>query len=91
MKYCVIGGQYEPHYYGTTKTLLAAKQLSTKNIEYWDNWQGWHKPKIYRIEDTEEIEAIGWVTYDDGTVIREPKANAEPVCFWDEDKKCWLE
>ncbi len=91
MKYCVIGGQYELHYYGSTETLLAAKQLATKNSEYWDNWQGWNKPQIYRIEDTEEIETKGMITYDDGHRIRSPKMNAEPVCYWDRDKKRWIE
>lgn len=52
IKFYVIGGQYEHTYYGGTPTLLGAKRLATKCIEYWDNWQGWHKPAIYRAEDT---------------------------------------
>ena len=91
MKYCVIGGQYEVAYYGSTQTLLAAKRLATKNIEYWDNWQGQHKPKIYRIEDTEEIETVGMITYNDGLLIRIPKMNAEPVSYWDNRAKRWID
>ena len=53
--YYVIGGQYRAYCYGGTPTLLGAKRLANRNEEYWDNWQGWHKPKIYRAEDTEEI------------------------------------
>lgn len=50
-KYAVIGGQYKYHCYGTTDSLQAAKVLATKSQEYWDNWQGWHTPRIYRGED----------------------------------------
>ena len=55
VKYYVIGGQYRSYCYGGTPTLLGAKRLANKNFEYWDNWQGWHKPKIYRAEDTFEF------------------------------------
>lgn len=75
----VIGGQYESHCYGGTPTLIGAKRLATKNEEYWDNWQGWHKPLIYRAEDTEEIESLGRITANDGVIIRVPKFGAEPV------------
>lgn len=78
-KFAVIGGQYERYYYGTTATLIGAKRLATKNEEYWDNWQGWHKPAIYRIEDTDLIEAKGMITVVDGTMIRVPKHNATPI------------
>lgn len=50
--YYVIGGQYYYHCYGGTPTLLGAKRLANKKQEYWDNWQGWHTPAIYRAEDT---------------------------------------
>lgn len=53
MKYVVIGGQYECYDYGTTESLHAAKLLATKNEEHWDNWQGWHTPKIYKLSDCE--------------------------------------
>ena len=50
--YYVIGGQYQFYSYGGTPTLLGAKRLANKHVEYWDNWQGWHTPSIYRAEDT---------------------------------------
>ena len=52
--YVVIGGQYFYCSYGAFPTLIGAKRVAAKNAEYWDNWQGWHIPKIYRLEDTEE-------------------------------------
>lgn len=76
MSYCVIGGQYERHYYGERETLHAAKLLATKCVEHWDNWQGWRTPKIYRKEDTVEIKTHGWITYNDGSTTRIP--NGEP-------------
>ncbi len=54
VNYYVIGGQYDSYCYGGTPTLLGAKRLANKNEEYWDNWQGWHKPQIYRAEDVVE-------------------------------------
>ena len=47
IRFYVIGGQYERVCYGGTPTLLGAKRLASKHEEYWDNWQGWHKPDIY--------------------------------------------
>ncbi len=78
--YYVIGGQYESCCYGGTPTLIGAKRKATENMEYWDNWQGWHKPAIYRAEDTRVIESRGRITTHDGTMIRVPKYGAEPVC-----------
>lgn len=72
IKYYVIGGQYESYCYGGTPTLLGAKRLAGKNLEYWDNWQGWHKPKVYRAEDTEVVNNFYGET-------RAPKYYAEPV------------
>lgn len=87
-KYAVIGGQYEAAFYGCTDTLLKAKRLATANAEYWDNWQGWHKPLIYKIEDTEEIETGGMITCRDGMTIRIPTCGAR--CWaWDNDAKKW--
>ena len=86
-KYAVIGGQYEA-FYGCTDTLLKAKRLATANAEHWDNWQGWHKPQIYKIEDTEEIETGGMITYRDGMTIRIPICGA-PRWAWDNDTKKW--
>lgn len=76
----VIGGQYESCCYGGAPTLIGAKRLATKNMEYWDNWQGWHKPLVYKAEDTDEIESNGRITTNDGVMIRVPKYGAEPVC-----------
>lgn len=77
--YYVIGGQYETYCYGGTPTLLGAKRLATKNMEYWDNYQGWHKPSIYKAEDTAEIVSAGRITTSDGQIIRVPIEGAEPI------------
>ena len=79
INYYVIGGQYEDYCYGGTPTLIGSKRLATKSMEYWDNWQGWHKPRIYRAEDTKIITTHGWVSYYDGEEIRIPKDFAEPI------------
>lgn len=72
----VIGGQYKYYCYGGAPTLIGAKRLANKNTEYWDNWQGWHTPKIYRADDTElvDIKECGW-----SRTIRVPKDFSEPV------------
>ena len=54
-KYQVIGGQYESCWIGESDSLHGAKIIATRNMEYWDNWQGWHKPCIYRAEDVEIV------------------------------------
>ncbi len=77
--YYVIGGQYEAYCYGGAPTLIGAKRLANKNKEYWDNWQGWHTPAIYKAEDTEVIESCERVTTRDGVAIRVPCQFAEPV------------
>lgn len=77
--YYVIGGQYESICYGGTPTLTGAKRLATKNAEHWDNWQGWHKPSIYRAEDTVEAESRGRILTPDGWTIRVPKDGATPI------------
>jgi hypothetical protein len=79
-KYQVIGGQYESKWYGESDSLRGAKIIATKHEEYWDNWQGWHKPCIYAAEDVIEIESRGRITSPDGMKIRVPKVFAEPVC-----------
>lgn len=79
INYYVIGGQYESVCHGGTPTLIGAKRLANKNWEYWDNWQGWHKPRIYRAEDTEVIASKGRVTTYDGCPIRVIKEGAIPV------------
>lgn len=78
-KYQVIGGQYEQHWYGESDSLRGAKIIATKNAEYWDNWQGWHKPNIYDSADVIEIESCGAITTQDGEIIRVHKPCAVPV------------
>lgn len=55
-KYQVIGGQYVQVWYGESESIIGAKRIATKNIEYWDNWQGWNTPKIYIVDDCYERE-----------------------------------
>lgn len=76
-KYQVIGGQYESKWYGESDSLHGAKIIAGKNKEYWDNWQGWHTPNIYRAEDVLELESKGRTTSHDGVIIRIP--NGDPV------------
>lgn len=40
---------------GGAPTLTGAKRLASKTAEYWDNWQGWHIPAIYRAEDVRKV------------------------------------
>ena len=77
--YYVIGGQYASFCYGGAPTLIGAKRLARKSAEYWDNWQGWHTPEIYRAEDTKVIESHGRITSYDGMEIRIPRECAEPI------------
>ena len=72
----VIGGQYEYTCYGGTPTLIGAKRLATKNSEYWDNWQGWHTPAIYKAEDTRVVISDENICTRDGVEIRVPKNDA---------------
>lgn len=78
-KYQIIGGQYESHWYGESDSLRGARCIATRHNEYWDNWQGWHKPLIYAAEDVIEIESKGRITTRDGITIRIPKADATPI------------
>jgi len=78
-KYQVIGGQYEAHWYGESDSLRGAKQIASNHAEYWDNWQGWHTPKIYTRNDVEEITTHGWITCADGMMVRVAKQDAPPV------------
>lgn len=77
--YYIIGGQYESVCYGGAPTLTGAKRIANKNKEYWDNWQGWHTPEIYRAEDTKIVESAGRITTRDGEKIRIQKDGAAPV------------
>lgn len=38
-KYIVIGGQYQQCYYGESDSIRGAKQIASRHLEYWDNWQ----------------------------------------------------
>jgi hypothetical protein len=53
VRYYVIGGQYQAYCYGGATTMAEAKKIADEHEEYWDNWAGWHKPCIYRAQDTE--------------------------------------
>ena len=86
-KYQVIGGQYESFWYGESDSLLGAKRIATKHEEYWDNWQGWHTPKIYLAEDTKRIESSGRITTWDGQMITVPIG--EPYAVKDHGR--WVE
>lgn len=79
-KYQVIGGQYESKWYGESDSLRGAKCIATRHQEYWDNWQGWHKPSIYLATEVVEIVSRGRITTPDGQKIRIPAEMAEPVC-----------
>ena len=61
--FAIIGGQYVAFCYGFTPTLTGAKRLARKNMEYWDNWQGWHAPIIYKAEDVVKVVNIYGETY----------------------------
>lgn len=76
-KYQVIGGQYESHWHGESDTLRGARCIATRHMEYWDNWQGWHKPRIYAAEDVREVISKGRITTRDGLTIRVPVG--EPI------------
>lgn len=78
-KYQIIGGQYEYKWYGESDSIRGAKCIATRHVEYWDNWQGWHKPLIYKSDDIVEIVSKGRFTSFDGEIIRIPKELAEPI------------
>lgn len=46
MSYRIIGGQYYEIECGEAETLREAAEIAAENAEYWDNWQGWHYPRI---------------------------------------------
>lgn len=84
-QYQVIGGQYEPYWYGESDSLRGAKIIAGRNKENWDNWQGVHTPRIYKAEDCKEIKAKGYITHIDGETIRIPKDFARDVLKGDEE------
>lgn len=75
-KYQIIGGQYESHWYGESNSLHGARCIAARNMEYWDNWQGWHKPMIYTSDNVQEIVSKGRITTPDGMIIRIPTGPA---------------
>lgn len=79
-KYQIIGGQYEQYWYGESDSLRGAKCIATRSREYWDNWQGWHTPRIYKAEDVQTIISRGRITTPDGWEVILPKPGAVPVC-----------
>lgn len=75
-EYQVIGGQYEPKWYGESDSLHGARTIAGRNKEYWDNWQGWNTPSIYHSSDVVEVESKGRITTPDGMLIRIPGPDA---------------
>lgn len=75
-KYVVIGGQYSVRLYGVFDSLHAAKVYASKHPEYWDNWQGWNVPNIYRLDQcrhyTDVKDAYG--NHHDDFYIPQPNA-----------------
>ena len=74
VNYYAIGGQYHYYCYGGAETLTGTKRIASANAEYWDNWQGWHTPEIYRAEDVEKVTNFYGETY-------APTGGALPVAF----------
>ena len=85
INYYVIGGQYAFYCYGGKETLLAAKRLAGQHDEYWDNWQGWHRPAIYRAEDCREVKSM----YNEYETTMAPKEGTVPVAVYDMERKAW--
>lgn len=82
-RYVVIGGQYDSYFYGSFDSLHAAKICATQHEEYWDNWQGWHKPKIYSSRQVELVNNFYGKQYC-------PKYDATPLYVWDSEAKKWV-
>lgn len=85
----VFGGQYESHYYGESDSLRGARLIASRNREYWDNWQGWHTPRIYLSADVREVESRGRITTPDGIIIRVPVSSV-PFSVRDEKTGRWM-
>lgn len=82
-KYQVIGGQYRFCRYGESDSLRGAKQIAAKHGEYWDNWQGWHRPKIYLSADCMMVEPT---EFNYSGIV--PTPEAIPAAVW--DGKTWV-
>ena len=85
-RFLVIGGQYEACYYGAAETLMGAKRIASKHDEYWDNWQGFHRPKIYAAEDCVEVENFYGHGY-----APDPDKRVFPVSAYDMDLSKWID
>lgn len=83
INYYVIGGQYNYYNHGGAETLLGAKRKAAACMEYWDNWQGWHRPAIYAANDCHETTSIFY-----GAQMT-PKPDAIPIAVW--NGKQWVE
>ena len=81
--YYVIGGQYYQYCYGGRETMLGAKRLATQSEEYWDNWQGWHRPAVYAAEDC----YLADTQFHGRQMIHRP--DAQPVAVWDARSQRW--
>lgn len=82
--YYVIGGQYASFCHGGAPTLTGAKRIASNNTEYWDNWQGWHVPVIYRAEDVRKVNNFfgdQWTPIDGAypVAVAEHRANGRHV------------
>ena len=84
----IIGGQYRFRCYGWAPTLLGAKRIASRHDELWDNWQGWHRPKIYAAEDCIELdgEYSGEIVPD-----RITKVQVWPVASYDMGMRRWFD
>lgn len=86
INYYVIGGQYEHYCYGGAETLIGAKRIAAKHEEYWDNWQGWHRPRIYRAEDCVAVKNFYGETF-----APDRDKEIDPVSVYDMDTKKWID
>lgn len=84
INFYVIGGQYAQYNYGGSETLRGAKLIAAKHDEYWDNWQGWHRPCIYAAEDC----FLANTQFNGEQMIH--KREAIPVAEYDMERKSWI-
>lgn len=84
INYYVIGGQYAQYNYGGCATLTGAKRIAGKHEEYWDNWQGWHRPSIYAAADC----VMADTQFHGEQMIHRPEA--QPVARYDMERGRWI-
>lgn len=82
-QYQVIGGQYEQYWYGESNSIIGAKRIASQNCEFWDNWQGWHYPSIYKADDCEKIISKDAITVPNGCEITIHKIGVMPIATRD--------